>query len=142
MSKFINRFFFYSKIFLLLIAFVVTIYILLLKVDFYNESIMVLLRMFLPLLLVLTSFVVSFFFNRGNDNLFFNIACFLVLIAIIIIDYRTLLDTNIIPDYGTKYNFLYFNSNIIRIKIMLYLTFMGNLLLLFNEKKKNNKIHS
>lgn len=138
MSKFINRFFFYSKIVLLLISFITTIYIFLLKRDFYNEEITSLIEIFIPLLLVLICFVVSFFFNKGNDNLFFNITCFFVLLAIIIINYRTLFDKNIVSNYGTKYNFSYFSVQIIKMKIMLYLTFLGNLFLLYHEKRKKS----
>ncbi len=142
MSRFINRIFLYSKIFLLLIAFIITFYISLLKMDFYSESVLSSLLIFLPFLLVSIILVFSLFFNKGNNNAFANIVFILVLLAIIIIDYRTLFDKNIVPNFGTEYNFSYFNSQLIKIKVMLYLAILGNLFLLYWENKKNNKIHS
>ena len=138
MDKLINKILFYSKIVLLLIAFTLTLYILFIKVDLYELSITSILPLFIPLLLVLIVFVFSFFLNITKDNAFFNIACILVLIAIIIVDYRTIFDNNIISK--TKINIYFFDLATNKIKIMLYLTFISNILLIIYEKKK--KIHS
>ena len=62
----------------------------------------------------------------------------LVLLAIIIIDYRTIFDHNIISK--TNINLYFFDSFMIKMKIMLYLTFISNILLIIYDKK--NKIHS
>ena len=70
--------------------------------------------------------------------MFINIVCVLMLLAIIIIDYRTVFDSNIISK--TKINLYFFDIQTSKIKIMLYLTFISNLLLMILEKKK--KIHS
>jgi FtsH-binding integral membrane protein len=94
--------------------------------------------LFIPLLLVLIVFVFSFFLNIGNDNIFFNIVGVLVLLAIILIDCRTIFDNNIISN--TKINLNFFDIQTSKIKIMLYLTFISNILLMIYEKK--NKIHS
>ena len=140
MTKLINRILFYTKVVFLLIAFIITLYILLMRMDINGSSILSLLPMFIPLFGVLCVFVFSFFLNKGDNNLFFNIGCVLVLLAIIIIDYRTLFDNNIIS--VTKININYFDGQIIRIKLILYLTIIGNILLILKEKKENNKIHS
>jgi hypothetical protein len=138
MDKIFNRILFYTKIIFLLIAFTITLYILFMKMDTYELGITSILPISIPLLLVLIVFVFSFFFNIGKENMFFNIVCVLVLLAIIIIDYRTLFDSNIISK--TKLNFNFFNISETKIKIMLYLTFISNILLIIYEKK--NKIHS
>jgi hypothetical protein len=138
MDKIFNRILFYTKIIFLLIAFTITLYILFMKMDTYELGITSILPISIPLLLVLIVFVFSFFFNIGKENMFFNIVCVLVLLAIIIIDYRTLFDNNIISK--TKLNFNFFNISETKIKIMLYLTFISNILLIIYEKK--NKIHS
>ena len=140
MNKLINKVLFYSKIIFLLISFVLTLYILFMKMDVSGNSILSVIPLFIPLFAVLTIFVFSFFLNIGNDNTFFNIGCVLVLFAIIVIDYRTLFDNNIISPYKIKVN--YFDTQVIRIKIMLYLTFIGNLMLIYKERKEKVKIHS
>ncbi len=138
MDKIINKILFYTKMVFLLITFTITLYILFMKMDSFNLSFLSIFPMFIPLFLVLIAFVFSFFLNVGNDNIFFNTACVLVLLSVIIIDYRTIFDSNIISK--TKFNFQYFDLSTLKIQIMLYLTFISNILLVIWEKK--NKIHS
>ena len=138
MEKLINKMLFGLKIILLLITFTVTLYILLIRMDSNNLSIFSVLPLFIPLFLVLIVFIFSFFLNVGKDNMIFNIVCVLVLLAIIILDYRTIFDSNIITN--TKINLNFFDIQTNKIKIMLYLVFISNILLFIYEKK--NKIHS
>lgn len=138
MNKVINKILFYAKIVFLLIAFVITLYILLMRMDMLDLNVLSIFPLFIPLLLVLIVFVFSLFLNIGKDNTFFNITCVLVLLAIIIIDYRTVFDNNIISN--TKINIRFFEMTSNKIMIMLYLTFISNILLAIYEKK--NKIHS
>ena len=140
MIKLFNRILFYTKVIFLLISFVVTFYILLMKMDYNNSGILSTMPVFIPLFCVLIVFVFSFFLNKGDSNLIFNISCVLVLLAIIIIDYRTLFDKNIISITEIKFN--YFDIETSKIKLMLYLTFVGNLMLIIKEFKENKKIHS
>ena len=138
MDKLINKILFYTKIVFLLITFVITLYILLMRMDLNDLSAWSIFPLFIPLFFVLIVFVFSFFLNIGNDNLLFNLICVLVLLAIIVIDYRTVFDSNIISN--TKININYFDLQINKIKIMLYLTFISNILLMIYEKKI--KMHS
>ncbi len=140
MIKLINKILFYTKVIFLLIAFIITLYILLMRMDINNSSILSIIPLFIPLFGVLCVFVLSFFLNKGDNNLLFNIGCVLVLLAIIIIDYRTLFDNNIISI--TKINLNYFDGQTMRIKIILYLTIIGNIMLIIKEKKDFKKIHS
>lgn len=138
MDKLINKILFYTKIVFLLITFVVTLYILLMRMDINGLSAWSIFPLFIPLFFVLIVFVFSFFLNIGNDNILFNLVCVLVLLAIIVIDYRTIFDSNLISNNQINLNF--FDLQISKIKIMLYLTFISNILLMIYEKKI--KIHS
>ena len=138
MDKIINRILFYLKVLLLLIAFSMTLYILLIRMDTNGLSAWTIFPLFIPLLLLLIAFVFGFFLNIGSENIFFNIVCVLVLLAIIIIDCRTIFDSNIIS--LTKVNLNFFDLQVNKIKIMLYLTIISNILLIIYEKKE--KIHS
>ena len=138
MTKLINKILFYTKVVFLLIAFAITLYILLMRMDINELSVFSIFPLFIPLLLVLIVFVFSFFLNIGNDNIFFNLTCVLVLLSIIIIDYRTIFDSNIIS--SVKININFFERQINKIQIMLYLIFISNILLVIYNKK--NKIHS
>ena len=140
MIKLINKILIYNKIVFLLIAFTITLYILFLRMDYLDLGIGSLLPLFIPLLLVLIGYVFSYFLNKANDNIFYNISCVLVLLAIIVIDYRTVFDHNIISIYNI--NIGYFNIHTLKIEVMLYLTFIGNLMLFYKEKKQSIKIHS
>lgn len=138
MIKLLNKIFFYTKIVFLLISFIITLYILLIRMDTNGLSAWSIFPLFIPMFFVLIVFVFSFFLNIGNDNIVFNLACVLALLAIIIIDYRTVFDSNIIS--SVKINLNFFDTMTNKIKIMLYLTFISNILLMISEKK--NKIHS
>ena len=138
MTELINKIFFYTKVVFLLIAFAITLYILLMRMDINGLSIFSIIPLFIPLLLLLIVFVFSFFLNIGNDNIFFNLVCVLVLLSIIIIDCRTIFDSNIISKFQLNLNYFDILTN--KIKIMLYLTFISNILLIIYDKK--NKIHS
>ena len=140
MVNLINKILIYIKIILLLIVFTVTLYILLLRMDYNELSVLSLLPMFIPMFLVLVGFVFSYFLNKGNDNIIFNISSVLVLIAIIVILYRTLFDSNIISQYTINLN--YFDNYTFKIETILYLTFIANLMIIYDKKEKNNKIHS
>ncbi len=139
MEKIINRVFFYLKIVFIIVAFSLTLYLMLMRMDYFGKNLLSTIPVFIPLLLVLFVFILSFFLNRGNDNMFFNIGCVLALIAIIIIGLRTILDKNIIASIGSQFNLGYFEYQIIKIKIMLYLIFVGNILLLYNQKKSKTQ---
>ena len=136
MLKLINKIFFYLKFFLLLFVFVLTLYIMLSMNSYYGNQIKDLLLISLPLFLVLVMFVISLSFKEGDDNTFFNVSCLLALIAILIIDYRTILDKNMVMWLKGNMNFYYFQSQITQIKILSYSIFFGNIFLIFKEKIK------
>ena len=140
MIQLINKILFYTKVIFLLVTFTVTLYILLMRMDVDNTNILSVIPLFIPLFGALTVFVFSFFLNKGNNNLIYNISCVLVLLSIMIVDYRTVFDNNIIS--VTKLNLNYFDGQTMRIKLILYLTIIGNIMLIIKEIKENRKIHS
>ena len=83
--KILNRIIFFTKVFLLLIDFVLTLYIMLMMNSVYQNEIVSLLFTCLPLFCVLIIFVISFFFKEGDNNTIFNITSLLALITILII---------------------------------------------------------
>ena len=134
MINLINKVLFYGKTILHIIVFCLTLYILLRMYDYYNDGVMNIMMLFLPMLLVLIVFVISFFFDEGNKNTFFNIANFIALLSIAIICLRTLFDKNMIMGIKENINYYYFQNQIIQIKILSYLIFIGNSLLIYQEK--------
>ncbi len=143
MLDLINKILFYCKTFILLFVFTLTLYILLSMNAYYGNGISNILMIGIPLLMVLIIFVISFFFKEGDNNTFFNVACILSLIAILIIDIRTIIDKNMVLWVRGNMNFYYFQNQIKQIKILSYCIFIGNLLLIYKErkidKKKNTK---
>ena len=138
MNKALSQVFFYSKLLLLLIAFSITLYILLIRMDISELSAWSIFPLFVPLFLLLIVFVFGLFLNIGRDNTFFNMVCVLVLTAIVVIDFRTIFDTNIISQ--EKIHLDFFNMYVNKIEIMLYLTLISNILLIIYDKKE--KMHS
>lgn len=146
MFDLINKVLFYVKVILLLLTLTLTLYILLSMNDYYGNEIVNLILICLPLLLVLIIFTVSFIFKDGDNNLFFNVASFIALIAILIIDLRAILDKNMVLWIRGNLNFYYFQNQMTQIKILSYCIFIGNVLVIYNERynkkiinKKNKK---
>ena len=138
MLETINKILFYLKVILLLVVFTVTLYITFMMQEYYGNYMGTIIATFIPLFLVLIVFVVSLCFKEGNNNTLFNVCCLLVFISIIIIDYRTLFDKNMVLWFKGNINYYYFENQISQIKLLCYLIFFGNLILIYKEKKKLN----
>ena len=110
MLNLINKILFYGKIILHIIVFCLTLYILFRMYDYYKDNVMNIFTVFLPMLLVSIVFVISFFFDKGNKNVFFNLANFLVLLSIAIICLRTMFDKNMIMGIKDSINYYYFQN--------------------------------
>lgn len=137
MIKLLNRILFFSKIILLLFDFVFTLYIMLMLNSNTEGELLNLIVTCLPFLLTLIVFVVSFFFNRGVNNMIFNICSILALITIFIIDFRALFDENMVMWLKGNLNFYFFKNNVRLIKLLCYMIFTGNLILIYGEYIKN-----
>lgn len=132
--KTINKIFFYLKIFLLLIAFSFSLYISFMRMDFMSSSMLSVLPTFIPFLVLLIIFVITMFNNKGN-KLYYNVASTLAFTAIIIITFRTIFDKNIIA-YPASINLNFYNTQESKLKILLYLMIIGNIMLLYYQKKR------
>ena len=139
MLDLINKFLFYVKVILLLLVFTLILYILLSMNDYYGNQIINLVLICLPLLMVLIIFVISYFFKEGDNNTFFNVGCLLSLIAILVVCIRTIFDKNMVLWMRGNLNFYYFQNQMTQIKILSYCIFIGNLLLIYEDKKIDNK---
>ena len=134
MIEMINKVMFYFKLILLLLVFTLTLYILFSMYDYYKTGFWNLILISLPLLLSLIMFVISFFFKVGDDKTLFNVGCILALIAILIIDYRSIFDKNMVLWVKGEINFYYFQNQITQIKILCYSIFIGNLVLFYQKR--------
>ena len=141
MHSLINKMFFYGKTILHIIVFCLVLYIMLMMQDYYKDKILTLITTFIPMLLVLSVFIISFFFDKGNKNVFFNIANFFALLSISLICFRTLFDKNMIMGIKENINYYYFQNQLVQIKILSYMIFLGNGCLLYQEfvNKKNKE---
>ncbi len=140
MLELINKILFYLKVILLLIVFTLSLYIMLSMHAYYHSGIKDLLLVCIPLFLVLVIFVVSFFFKEGDTNTFFNVSCLLALIAILIIDYRTIFDKNMLLWIRGNLNFYYYQNQMTQIKILSYGIFIGNLALIIQDKMQRSDV--
>ncbi len=139
MLKIVNKTIFFLKVFLLLFDLIMTFYIMLMMNSYYENELLNLIFVCLPLFLVLIIFVISFFFKEGDDNTLFNVSSFLALITILIIDYRTICDQNMIMWEKVSLNFYYFKNQMNVIKALGYTIFIGNLLVTYHEHMNNKK---
>ena len=136
MKRVINSLIFYSKIVLLIIAFTLTLYIIFSINDYYKKNIVDIFLVSIPLFLSLLLFVLSLFKDNVKYILLFNIASLLGIIAIIVVDYRTIFDKNMVLWIDSKMNFYYFSNCVRGIKIISYLIFITNMLLFIKSKEE------
>ena len=142
MFKLINKIIFFARIFVLLFAFIMTLYIMLMLNSYYKNEIVNLFLTCLPLLLILIIFVTGFFFQIGEDNFFFNLSSLFALVAILIIDVRAIADTNMVMWIKGNINFYYFKNNILLLKMLGYGIFFGNLLIIYHDYNLDKKKHT
>lgn len=142
MTSIINKIFGILKYILLIIAFVLTLYIIIYMYHRLNKSLIKSYKIFIPFIMIFILFCTNFLFNKKKvqKNLFYNITCCLVFSLIIFVDYRTIFDTYMLANtkLGYNINFNYFNDFLIPLKIMLYGLSIINVLLMINFKSKKN----
>ena len=105
---------------------------------------------FIPFALVLLGFIINMFVkNTISKNLYFNFVSCLVFGITIYICVRCMFDTNMLlfAKYGVYYNTLFLSDNLAFIKVMLYLLFVSNIILIIIDlmdrpKKKKEKVLS
>lgn len=140
MTSFFNKLFSVLKYILLIIAFVLTLYIVIYMYHRLGKSVFYSYSIFIPYIILFISFCINFLFNqkRVNKCLFYNFVCCFIFALIIFVDYRTIFDTYMIANsrLGYNINFNYFDDFLIPMKIMLYGLFCTNILLMLNFKSR------
>ncbi len=143
MKQIINILFAFLKFILLLLATGLIFYGLLVTFSRLDKPVTEAIPTLLPFILLLIAFVINLLAKQRqiNRNLFYNIVCVLVLSAVIFIGYRAKFDTGMVlyQKYGINYNPSYLADNLGTIKLMIYLLFASNVLLMFTKKPKNQK---
>ena len=147
MEKVLSRLFGFLKFILLVIAFGLTFYGIMVTYARLEKPLTDAVPVFLPFAFVLVMFFVSMFIGSKNvkDNLLFNFVSVAVFLITIIICLRSMFDTNMIlfKRYGINYNPTFLTDNLSAIKAMLYMLGASNILLLICdilEKGKKNKV--
>lgn len=148
----INKVFLYTKVLLLFIAFLLTVYItmymyLSLEMKPFGKDFLEFFLVILPFVVLLMLFVINISGKEAtiNDNIFYNITCIVVMVAILYMELRAMFDQNMVLWHKTNYhiNFDYFKSQLSSIRVMLYGLSFANLLLIVEETvlgdKKVNK---
>ena len=143
MKKIFNGLFYGLKFLLFVVAFGLTLFILIRMNMRLNKDFTSIISEFIPFVILLILFIVNLLFKQKNisKNLFYNLTCCLVLSTIIVVALRSLLDTNMVLNekYGYGVDFNFFDNFIAYIKIMLYGLSIADVLFMFREKD-NDKI--
>lgn len=150
MDKIVNGCLNVLKMFLLLVCFVLTFFIIINMYRRLEKNLIDSISNFIPFFLLFILFSINFIFKQKNVSncLFYNVTCCLVFIMLLFSIYRTLADKNMIINIRNGYdiNFNYFADIIAPMKFMLYGLSVSNILLIISgldfklEKNKVKKI--
>ncbi len=146
MTKILNKFLLLLKNLLLIVALLVTIYIIAFSYRNLEKSIsdnlFEFISIILPFILLLIVNGINIFFKQKevNDNLFYNITSFMVMLTILVFCLRSLFDQNMYLWHKNDYkiNFNYFSDQLTAIKFLLYGLSFSNIILMINNKISKN----
>lgn len=144
MVKLINKLFLVLKFLLLIIAFIMTLYIVMVMYERLEKNILESLFLFLPYVILIGLFVINAVFKQNNilDKLFYNITCIAVFCLIIFVCARSLFDKNMILNgiMGYGVNLLFFNDFLVFMKVLLYGLCFSNLLFMCKSTRREIEI--
>lgn len=144
MKKIMNHLFLTVKFFLLVLAFGITLYIVLSMYKRVNKDIINSLPIFIPYIVLLLLFFINITLGQKsvNDNLFYNLTCCIVFSTICFVGLRSIFDKNMILNeiMGYNINFSYFSDFISFMKIMIYGLIIGNFSFMVHEKQIAHQI--
>ncbi len=144
MVKLINKLFLVLKFLLLVLAFIVTLYIVMIMYKRLGKNVVEAFCLFLPYVLLIGLFVINIIFKQKSvlDKLFYNLTCTLVFCLIIFVGLRSLFDKSMILNeiMGYGVNLLFFSDFIIFMNFLLYGLCVGNLLFMCKFKKEDIEI--
>ena len=142
MTNIINKMLMALKILALLASFALCLYILLymyysLNKEPWGKDFFEFISVLIPFALLLIFFVINVVAKQKlvNNNIFYNVTCVVVLLAILYMEYRALTDQNMILWHKTEFkvNFDYFADQIFQIKAMLYGLSAANVFMLIES---------
>lgn len=145
MIKIINTILSVFKMFLLLICFVFSFFIIINMYRRLEKDMFDAIFNFIPFVLLFILFAVNFVLKQKSVNscIFYNVTCCLVFLMIIFAAFRTFTDQNmvLIIRLGYDINFNYFADIIAPMRAMLYMLCVSNVLLMidgldFNKLEK------
>ena len=144
MSNIFSKVFFFLRYILIVIAFLLIFWGIILTYQRLEKPLSESINVILPFVLVFIVFVANLFIAKKacSENLLFNFGSSLILLVIILIGLRAKFDTNMLIyyKYNISYNSAYLADNLAMIESMLYIIFGSNILLiigeLFNKKVK------
>lgn len=143
MTKIVNGILSFFKMFLLLISFVFTFYIVVNMYRRLEKNVIDAIFNFVPFLILFLLFSINFIFKQKSVNncLFYNVTCCLAFTMILFVIYRTLFDRNMIAmiRLGYDINFNYFADIIAPMRAILYMLCLSNVLLIVSDIKLSIK---
>lgn len=139
MIKLINYLLCGLKILMLLVCFVFSFYIIVNMYRRLDKDLFDSIKNFIPFVFLFVMFSINLILKQKvvNENIFYNITCFLGLSVILFAIYRTLFDKNMIVmlRMGYNINFNYFADIIAPMKVILYGLSVSNIFLILSESK-------
>lgn len=143
MKKIFNALFYFLKFILLIVAFGLSLFILIRMNIRLEKNIISVLPEFVPFIILLIVFIINMFFKQVGvtKNLFYNLTCCLAFATIICVSLRAIFDTNMVLNgkYGYGIDFNFFDNFIAYMKIMLYGLLVANVLLMFGKKDRDEE---
>lgn len=143
MNKVINVILSILKVFLLLLSFVFSFYIIINMYRRLEKDMIDAIYNFIPFILLFVLFAINIIFRQKSVTgcLFYNIVCCLVFAMILFAGYRTFFDDYMVAyiRLGYNLNFNYFADIIAPMRAMLYVLCVSNVLLMLDGLKIWNK---
>ncbi len=141
MKKILNLILCFFKYILFIVAFSITLYIMIMMCNRLDKNYVDVVYLFIPYLLIFLLFLLNLCLKNSyvNNNIFYNITCCLVFIVNIFISYRCIFDKSMLLNrvYGYSINFGYFNDYLSFNKIMLYGLIIATIFFMFSYSRKD-----
>ena len=146
MKDILSKLFGFFKYILLVVAFGLVLYGIMMTYSRLEKSLSEAISVFIPFGFVLVTFLLTLITRskKVGSNLLFNFVCCFVFLVIVIICLRSMFDKSMILyyKYQMKFNPAYFADNLSVIEVMLYMLGAANLLLIISDlltRKKHVK---
>lgn len=143
MEKVLNLFLNILKMFLLLISFVLTFYIVVNNYNRLGINAFHSISNFIPYFFLFILLSINFIFKQKEvlNNTFYNICCCLVFILNLFVVYRTLYDSNMVLyiRLGYDMNFNYFTDMFLPIKLLISILCLSNIIMIVKYLLKSDK---